>query len=306
MTTPPWINKKSMDAVTRDIIDWATGRIPFDGNPFEKTIQLGGDKKIPIWSTTWKNRYHLFIKRDEEEMGREGTILHEYKIGSQMNQFRDIIPNFSYTYGMGSCSNLQMRQFYTPQSQKKSLLISEYTPGITCKDFLVNKPFFTNLNLFVQVMMAIDIAHQKIGFVHGDLFIDNTSIRFLKEPVLVPYGDILFETTQIPIIYDYDRSYIPGTGEEKNHFDDVFIALNSFMYHIPKYHRETIFKWYGLQDHLILSRKDPTRMTHAGLRGAVHGTKHRSIDELINFLEIEFKFRLSSGKTDIILAPVDF
>lgn len=102
-----------------------------------------------------------------------GSTQHEYSVGLSLNSLRKYIPNFAYTYDScftGNCKIKEDLPYY---------IVNEYVEGETltvyCKKPEVD--VVTYLSYYMQVMLAVVAANEKLGFGHHDLHTDNVILR---------------------------------------------------------------------------------------------------------------------------------
>ncbi|AYV86114.1 MAG: protein kinase [Solivirus sp.] len=177
--------------------------------------------------------------------------IHEYFVGAfGTNSLRDYIPNFSYVLGLFKCSPPYVDSFTTGDGTSLSKAITycqnndpnnlvDYiiyenvgapssVPGQassptsskegapSLEDFIRTATFNQFLNVFVQIILALQVAYEKIDFTHGDLHDNNILIKRLPSPIAIPYEIGTGEskrtyyvvTDTVAMIIDYGRSHI--------------------------------------------------------------------------------------------------
>ena len=131
-------------------------------------------------------------------------ILREYYIGVEaINNLRYTVPNFLYTLG---------GFFNKDESDKENaFILYEYIPGYTINDLITtNKINFSQwLNIFFQLLIALEMAQRKIQFTHYDLHTSNIIVRNTKGKdisFVVPIDNVQYSIINpeyIPVIIDY-------------------------------------------------------------------------------------------------------
>jgi ubiquinone/menaquinone biosynthesis C-methylase UbiE len=169
----------------------------------------------------------LVIKTSRREVN-DLNILFEYFIGSMgINKLRTIIPNFCYTLSIFKHNALSIIDnipptidiFFSNKEEKKEdtrfYVVYERIKGMSLADFVESiktKEDMDNLiSYLVQIVFAIKVAQDEIGFVHYDLHSDNILLRPLDEIVTVEYiinnKVYKIKTNAIPTIIDYGLSH---------------------------------------------------------------------------------------------------
>jgi len=170
----------------------------------------------------------LLIKHIKSD-NRRSQLINEAFCGiTEINNLIKDIPHFRMTYGL---------------SRDKNILVSEYIEGKTLKEYITDGCTVSELKqIFIMLTLAIQIAQEKCGFVHYDLYPWNIIIHKLKSKKKITYqldADIItIETDIIPVIIDYGRSHIIhnkyhyGTIEpfKTSRIQDCFCMLISCIY----------------------------------------------------------------------------
>jgi len=162
-------------------------------------------------------------------------MIREYFIGvSEINKLRYILPNFVYTFGSFLCPSLgdiaDNKLCEESSSQKTPFIIFEKVPGETMEKMLRDEKisFDQYLGLFIQILLALEIAQRNIGFCHFDFHTSNLMCRTIpkKCKYIVPVGNYIYDVTSydyLPVIIDFGLSSI------KN--DDMVIGSYDFAVH---------------------------------------------------------------------------
>lgn len=130
-------------------------------------------------------------------------LIKEYFIGiAVINNLRYKVPNFMYTLG----------GFIQPYNPKKcnTFISCEKIPGITLEKALKqNKIDFNDyLNIYVQLLLALEVAQQDCRFCHYDLHVNNIVLRPINKPYsyTLVFNDKRYDITAkkyIPVIIDF-------------------------------------------------------------------------------------------------------
>lgn len=147
---------------------------------------------------------NIIIKAPLNTMKYEDSI-YEYFIGiTKINKLRYYIPNFVYTLGAFQYND------NTKTNQTKFYTIYEYIKGNSFYDMLLTHGFEWFLQMFVQILLALEVAQREIGFTHYDLHTLNIMIKTesLKYTVLIDNVSYDIDTDGYPVIIDFGRSCV--------------------------------------------------------------------------------------------------
>lgn len=139
-------------------------------------------------------------------------ILREYFIGVTMiNSLRYSIPNFVYTLGAFHCGNIKK----DCEGNPNLLIMYEKINGQGMFYKMKNNGFEWFLNMFAQILLALEIAQRSIGFSHYDLHTLNVMIK--EEPIdytgLIDNVSYEVSTHEYPVIIDFGRSCVTYKGK---------------------------------------------------------------------------------------------
>jgi hypothetical protein len=134
------------------------------------------------------------------------NIIRSYYIGKVLNTLQYIVPNFMRTYKLEKNKRGQF------------LLYTEYVSGKTFMEMLSTLSFSDFLNIFLQVLLALEIARQYYNFTHYDLHLSNIILKPLKVPltytVKINNKKYVFHTCKyLAIIIDFGYSYLQLNDE---------------------------------------------------------------------------------------------
>lgn len=141
---------------------------------------------------------NMIVKIEETD-----DAIREYYIGHHINTLLESIPNFVYTFGAIKGSNNDTHTALLIQqlsARSLSTVLGEITD---ISDFL---------DLYCQLLIALEIAQRELSFCHYDLHVDNVLILELKKEFsyTVSFESQTFriKTKRIPVIIDFGLSCI--------------------------------------------------------------------------------------------------
>jgi len=177
----------------------------------------------------FKTKDDLFIlktTRDSTDNSANFNTLYEYFIGTYgLNSLRTFIPNFCYTLGVFKCEPLTIEKKDKTIDKEmcknkgdKYYVIYERIPGTSLFDYFKKKRFnlTTVMSYLMQICFSLQVAYEKIGFVHYDLHPGNIILRPLDHPIDIEYniGGVTYRvhTDAIATIIDYGFSHFVYGG----------------------------------------------------------------------------------------------
>ena len=129
------------------------------------------------------------------------NIIRSYYIGKSLNSLQYLLPNFIQTHDLYKNKRGQL------------LLFQEYVKGETFEEGISKLTFSEFLNIFIQILLALEVARQYYNFIHYDLHLSNIILKPLKYPLKYTikiakkkYTMVAFK--YLPIIIDFGYSYI--------------------------------------------------------------------------------------------------
>lgn len=162
--------------------------------------------------------------------GNESSLLHELVIGVYgTNKLRDHIPNFSYIFGGFKCSppsideKGQVDSFCLNNNEAVNYVLYEFIDNaVSLKEYIKNCTGKQFLSCYLQVVMALKLAKEKIDYSHYDLHTENIMMRKVpkygsKYQIGYPTGldtnkEIYVTTDIVPTFIDYGFSHIKHDG----------------------------------------------------------------------------------------------
>ena len=162
----------------------------------------------------------ILIKIPKKEQGFN-SLLREYFIGlNSINKLRYIIPTFVYTLSAFLCSQpyydgdiINTGELCNKKDSEKTIyVIYENIPGDTLTNILSNNDisFEEWLDIFIQVLLSLEIAQREIGFTHFDLHTSNVMIRKtdIKYDITLDNLSYNIHTQLLPVIIDFGTSCV--------------------------------------------------------------------------------------------------
>ena len=167
------------------------------------------DKKFPIILKSFRPVYPEFY------------IIRELLIGTRyMNRLRILVPNFVYTYSEKTISN----ELSSDHKIQKKVLVLEKIDGEKLSDLLITSSLSFNewLNIFCQILLALEVAQRKFSFTHFDLHCQNIIVRKVNCKYDVILDDHVFgvSNNHLPMIIDFGTSCIKD--------DDFFLGAHDY------------------------------------------------------------------------------
>lgn len=177
------------------------GMYKFDQSFLNKMRKLDtkGKESLIYQSTTW-TRIPVIIKIPKKTEYHD-EVIRSYYIGMAMNKLRYKVPNFVYTFGI------------LTSIDKQIFVVTEAIKGETLDKLIEKLTFVEIINIFMQILFALEVAQRTNGFCHNDLHTENIILRPIKTPynyTIVLDNNIytLTAVKYIPVIIDYGLSSI--------------------------------------------------------------------------------------------------
>lgn len=170
---------------------------------------------------------------DEESVN---NFVHEYFVGAfGTNTLRDRIPNFAFIMGLFGCSPPYIDNwgYVDPgtkrPNEKKALVFcgsdnesaqvsfviyENVTNSVSLRQFIRSGCTFTEfLNVFVQIVLALQLANEEFDYTHYDLHDENVLVKTLPEEITINYSGLFLTTRHVATIIDQGRAHISYRGE---------------------------------------------------------------------------------------------
>lgn len=163
----------------------------------------------------------------------EDSLPHEALVGmGAVNKVRDRIPNFMHTYGAFMCappvldSNGSVVSWCPSKTDGITYLVLEnIQDAVSLKSLARDLNDSEFLQIYLQVLNALNVAYKEFDFTHYDLHDGNVLIQILPYDVSVPFytqdgGVYYIRTRHLARIIDYGMSHIYLQGQ---HFGKYYI-----------------------------------------------------------------------------------
>jgi hypothetical protein len=147
-------------------------------------------------------------------------LITEYFIGmAEINKLRYTVPNFVYTLGAFFCPMENGELCKGDTDKSIPFVIFEKIPGKNMQEMLENDKltFPQYLGIFIQVLLALEVAQRTISFTHFDFHTANLMCRTISNDCKysVPLDNKLYEVTAskyLPVIIDFGLSTVKHEG----------------------------------------------------------------------------------------------
>ena len=184
-------------------------------NKFEK---INNDNNSTyVYFTDIFSDIKVIIKLSKNSDDYNGIIREYFICVTSINKLRYIIPNFVYTFGAFMCpfSKNKLNDGDDGDVDSVPFLVFERIPGDTMQKMLkTNKIDFSQyLGMFIQILLALEVAQRTIGFTHFDFHDENLMCRTIKDKCnyVVPLDNNMYEVTAteyLPVIIDFGLSTV--------------------------------------------------------------------------------------------------
>lgn len=135
-------------------------------------------------------------------------VLREYYISRVIvNKFREYTPCFMYTYGAyASDDNSSISIYYEPLENKTTVYDMLNTPNLNKQESRLLLEQF--IDIFSQLLLALDVAQQTSDFTHWDLECKNVYVKNIYKEYKTDLRDNTFtiKSQYIPVIANFDFS----------------------------------------------------------------------------------------------------
>jgi len=237
------------------------------------------------------------MQKNEEKTARINNLRHEFCVGYTVcNSMRKLrVPNFIYTYSIFMSSipiDVNDKVIYGLPYEEVPTIIIERIPDARsfleyCKDPDVDNKSI--VHKILQVILALQVAYEKYGFVHNDLHCENIIIS--ERPIV---GQKIFEYdcfgTKFAIENDGFIPYIIDFGRSQFKTQDDILVIN-----------QDGINFLGLDSYINTPVNDIYRMLfHLYLNKLDSGKKVLISDFLSYFIDINFADEISVSRNDVI------
>lgn len=166
----------------------------------------------------------------------------EVEIGfKEVNKVRRVCPNFMYTYGVFSCPLPTVSgNHYIPCDGEGNFkyLALEYVQGKSLGEELLSLTEKELARIYLQMMYALHVAKEMIGFTHGDLHLGNVLLDRTPRRVKykTPNGVVVLPSRITPVFIDYGKSSTNSNKRRLPEYYDIQMFTDSIF--------NTVRRWY--------------------------------------------------------------
>jgi hypothetical protein len=211
--------------------------------------------------------------------------MREYFIGiTEINKLRYTIPNFVYTFGAFVCPVKDDVLCVDDEKIRKTpFIIYEKISGENMTYMLENNllSFDQYIGMFIQILLALEVAQRDISFCHFDFHTENLMCRTLDGiyEYKVPLDNNIYEVTckdYLPVIIDFGRSTVKH--------DNMIIGSYDF-------------KEYGMMHYMIQGADMYKFLVYSCLHST--GDMKNQIMNLFSFYGTDDPYKFLTSKNDV-------
>lgn len=179
-------------------------------------------------ATSLSDSSRMFVVKVSSNPQKD-ELSHEAYVGKMLNGLRKYTPCFMYTYGISKCSTVISRgkeivNWCNPSSYGKGvnyLVLENIRNAKSANDFFTDICYGQIIitmeevvNLLLLLFNGLQLAYNKLRFIHTDLHGDNVMIRTYDQPIAVPFYDNdnnvigYISTKYVPYVIDFGRATI--------------------------------------------------------------------------------------------------
>lgn len=169
----------------------------------------------------------------------DDKLAHEALVGmGALNTLRDRVPTFMHTYGAFMCSppvldeNGRVVAWCSAKEQSITYLVLEnISDAEPLNDIIKDLTPEEFLQIYLQVLNALNVAYKEFDYTHYDLHASNVLIQTLPYMVSVPLynpnGGVLYiKTNRLSRIIDFGMSHVYIQGQHFGRFDLEYAGIN--------------------------------------------------------------------------------
>lgn len=175
-------------------------------------------------STESDNKLFILKVAKKNDQRSVNEMIHECFIGIYaLNNIRQYVPNFTWTYGMLSCTKPILRgkeiiSWCVPTKNENYLILENIRGATPLSKFINTCTTSEYLQVFLQILNALTFAHKHYGFTHSDLHDANILVRKLKHKIAIPcYNGGYIITDLIAFVIDYGQSFVYYKGKPEGY-----------------------------------------------------------------------------------------
>jgi serine/threonine protein kinase len=202
----------------------------------DKYNRIGNNTLGGMAFSAINDRYNMFAIKVPlaiigDKLWQTEELTHEALVGlAALNNLRSKIPNFVHTYGVFSCTaplfeispkSKKIEEITAWCSSEKSpvyYLVLEYIDGaVSFSDIAASLTGDEYLQIYLQVINALNVAYHEYDFTHYDLHSGNVLIKKLSSPMAIPLymkdGSVKYIiTSYLARIIDFGMSHVAIDG----------------------------------------------------------------------------------------------
>ena len=219
--------------------------------------KIGGPSAEGMAFQLENSNYPLYVIKVSSN-SEEDALAHEAVVGmAAINTLRGQVPNFVHTYGAFRCTppivdangrivswcqsnGVTTRDNYAEignvgkgDDKVTYLILESIGDSRTLRELVQNLTDEEFLQVYLQLLNALNVAHKAFDYTHYDLHADNVLIQTLPYkvsiPLYSPFGLLYLETNRLARIIDFGLSHIYLQGQHfgKYGFEHVNIDPES-------------------------------------------------------------------------------
>jgi hypothetical protein len=268
-------------------------------------------------------------------------VVHEAFVGLYVtNKLRTVVPNFMYTFGYAEgtkpAKNEHIYRWLTNRLGKKRSPLTCYSldPDSFCPyvflERIADSPSITEaklgaksfLNVYIQVLLAINYAYKAYKFTHYDLHGGNVLIRRLDRNYYIKYPlgetNVYVYADLLPVIIDYGLARVEIDGkvygpcyyiDDKRHnardyaypYHDAYKLLGNVLYSMRKTNKfeynslEWLFRFFSKEN---MDEAIELQVQEGYSLPLKYPFVNRSLDDLIDYIRKKQPDLLLTSKPD--------
>jgi hypothetical protein len=183
-----------------------------------------------------KQESDFFIIKAPRNPKNNDDLIHECFVAfNGTNLLRKDIPNFAIVYSLINCSapiidNKKVLSWCSNSetSNVSYAIYEKINDSISFRKYLDTCYTEDFMQYFLQILLALKVASEKIGFTHYDLHDENILMRkSKKENFYIKYNDFYIKSPKyIPTIIDYGMTHINFNGESYGNISSDLTEFN--------------------------------------------------------------------------------
>ena len=183
--------------------------------------------------------YPLYVIKVAADADND-TLPHEALVGmGALNKLRDRVPTFMHTYGAFMCAppvlNSEGQVISWCPSKTNSityLVLENIQDAVSLKSLAWDLNDSEFLQIYLQILNALNVAYQEFDFTHYDLHDNNVLIQILPYYVSVPLylqdgGIYYIKTRHLARIIDYGMSHIYLQGQHFGKYNLEYAGVDA-------------------------------------------------------------------------------